>query len=231
MKKILIAVIYILGITSVFAQKSIDVVSKDFVIEKITRTGLATTIELDEKYVKDLWKKYLKDFGKVESKGDVYWIEVAQISAISNSPVKLQSGLTSSGKGTTLWIGVDLGDTHVKEGGEGYAATKKFLRDFALSCYKADMEAQIKEAEDAFSSSQKKDEKVIKEGEKLTSDLESNASEKIKLEEALKKNAENKIQLTKDLDQNKKDQTASKEEVTKMKKALELKQAEMNTLK
>ena len=231
MKKIFIAGVICLGSFLGYSQKSINVVSKEIVVEKITRKGLAVTLELDEKFVRENWKKYIKDFGKSDSKGNAYWIDVANISAISNSPVKMYSSLESSGKGTMLWLGIDLGDKHVVEGGEGYDATKKFLKDFALSCYKQDFEDQINEATKALESSQKKDEKVIKEGEKLVSNHQDNASEKIKLEEALKRNASEKIQIEKDQEQNKKDQVASKEEVAKMKKALELKQAELSQLK
>jgi hypothetical protein len=232
MKKLIsILTLAALSLATAVAQKNIDVVSKDYEVEKIKRTGLSVTIELSEKVVSDLWKKQIKEYGKVESKKNVYWIEVANIPAISGSPVKLYSATEGSGKGTMVWLAIDMGDKHVVEGGEGYAAAKKFLRDFAISCYKADLEDQIKEAEKAFSSAEKTSEKVIKEGEKLVSNLENNASEKIKLEEAIKKNASDKVQLEKDQEQNKKDQSSAKADVEKMKKALEIKQGEMTLLK
>lgn len=231
MKKCFVASLLLFGLANVFAQKTITVTSKDYVIEKITRKGLSTTIELDAKFIKDNWKDYIKEFGKVESKGDTYTIPIANISSVSSSPCKMYSSVESSGKGTVVWIGIDLGDKIVTEGGEGYNAVQKLLKDFAISCYKKDIEDQIKEAEKALDSSTKKDEKVIKEGEKLVSDKENNASEKIKLEEALKKNASDKVQVEKDIEQNKKDQSASKEEVAKMKKALEIKQSEYSQLK
>jgi ABC-type antimicrobial peptide transport system permease subunit len=231
MKKIFIVGAICLSTFLGFGQKTLNVVSKEIVVEKITRKGLAITLELDEKFVKENWKKFIKDFGKSDSKGSSYWIDIANIPSISNSPVKMYSSLESSGKGTMLWLGIDLGDKHVIEGGEGYEATKSLLKEFGLSCYRQDFEDQINEASKALESSQKKDEKVIKEGEKLTSDHQNNASDKIKFEEALKKNASEKVQIEKDIDQNKKDQVASKDEVAKMKKALELKQAELSQLK
>jgi hypothetical protein len=231
MKKIIASVVLLVAALGLYAQKSIDVVSKDLEVEKIKRTGLAVTIELDEKFVKDLWKKQLKDFGKTDSKGDLIWIEVATIPAISSTPVKLYTATQGSGKGTMVWMAVDMGDKYVTEGGEGYSNAKKFLRDFAISCYKADLEEQVKDAQKAFDSAQKEDEKVIKQGEKLSSDHQNNASDKVKLEEELKKNGEQKVQIEKDIVQNKKDQEASKSEVAKMKKALELKQAEFTNLK
>jgi hypothetical protein len=231
MKKLFVLGLMILGMIGLKAQKAIDVVSKELEVEKIKRAGLAVNIELDEKFVKEVWKKQIKDYGKSDSKGNLIWIDVANIPAISNTPVKLYSSTISSSKGTTLWIAIDMGDKYVVEGGQGYDAAKKFLRDFAVSCYKSDLEEQVKEAQKALESSQKKEEKVLKDGENLTSDLQNNGQEKIKLEQDLKDNAAEKIQLEKDIEQNKKDQTAAKEEVAKMKKALELKQAEVSQVK
>lgn len=231
MKKLFIAGLFILGSLFSYAQKDIKVISKNCTVAKIPRKGLATTVELDNKYVRDLWKKHIKSYGKTSSKGKITSIELANMSSISSTPVTMYSQVESSGKGTEIWMGIDMGDKYVVEGGEGYSSAKQLLESFALSCYKEDLMDQVKEAEDALGSSVKKQEKVIKEGEKLVSSIESNKKEKEKLEQAIAKNASDKTQLESDLEQNKKDQGASKDEVGKMKKALELKQTELNQVK
>lgn len=231
MKKIALAGLALLLSVASFAQKDIQVVSRDYEIEKIGRDGLATTIELDKKYVRDLWKKQLKSYGKYSSKGSTYIVPVAQISSVSSDPVKLYSAVESSGKGTLVWLAIDMGNKHVVEGGEGYKAAENLLTDFAKSCYREDVQEQLKDAEKALESSVKKQDKISKEGEKLSKNFESNASEKNKLEEALSDNAKEKNQLQKDIDQNKKDRDAVDSEVDKMKKAFEIKQAELNSLK
>lgn len=215
---------------SLFANAQIDVKvsSKEYTVGKIARKGLATVIELDNKYVQDLWKKQIKEYGKVSSKGKVMSIDVANIKEVSSSPVMMYSAVESSGKGSMVWLAIDMGDKYVVEGGEGYSSAASLLEKFALSCYKEDLLEQVKEAEDALDSSLKKEGKTIKQGEKLISDLESNKKEKEKLQQAIVDNDKEKGQLDSDMEQNKKDQSAAKQEVDKMKKALELKQKELS---
>lgn len=231
MKKLtLVGLALFLSIAS-FAQREIKVISRDYEIQKIGRDGLATTIELDKKYVRDLWKKQIKEYGKYDSKGATYIVPVAQVNSISSNPVKLYSAVESSGKGTMVWIAIDMGSKYVVEGGEGYKAAEALLSDFAKSCYREDVQDQLEDAQKALESSVKKQEKVVKEGEKLSKDFEDNASEKIKLQQDLSDNEKEKNQLQKDIEQNKKDKSSVDGEVEKMKKAFEIKQAELNSLK
>lgn len=227
MKKIFIAALFIIGSIAGFSQVEVKISSKEYTVEKIARKGLATIIELDNKYVKDLWKKQMKEYGNASSKGKTFSIDVANIKEVSSTPVTMYSAVESSGKGTLVWIAIDMGDKYVVEGGEGYNSAAELLKKFAYSCYKEDLADQVDEAEDALETSVKKEEKIVKEGEKLVSDLESNAKEKEKLEQALVDNEKEKNKLNSDIDQNKKDQSGAKQEIDKMKKALELKQSEL----
>ena len=228
MKRIVIA--FCLGIISLaaFSQKGTKVYSKDYTVEKIQRQGLATTIELDKKFVKKKWEKFIKDYGKIESKKNTFIINVANINSISSNAVKFYSAIESSGKGTQVWIAIDMGSKYVVEGGQGYSSAEKLLKDFGKACYRADVEEQVKEAEGALKVATKKQSKTIKEGETLSNNLESNAKEKQKLETAIENNAKQKEQLEKDIVQNGKDKEVAKGEFEKMKKALEIKQAELS---
>ena len=228
MKKLFIASLLILGSLIGNAQINVNVTSKDYTVGKISRKGLSTVVELDNKYVKELWKKHIKNYGKISSKGKTMSIDIANIKEVSTTPVTLYSSVESSGKGTMVWIAIDMGDKYVIEGGEGYQSASALLKKFALSCYKEDLVDQVKEAEDALESSVKKEEKTVKQGEKLTSDLESNKKQKEKLQQDLVNNEKNKNQINTDIDQNKKDQSAAKQEIEKMKKALQLKQVELD---
>lgn len=227
MKKIILALSAFLITASAFSQKDIKVTSRGYQVEKIDREGLSTVLELDKKFVKKKWEKFIKEYGKVESKKNLMLVNVAQINAISSNPVKLSSAVESSGKGTMVWMAIDMGTEYVVAGGKGYAAAENILKDFAKSCYKADVVEQLEEAQKAFDAASKKESKVIKEGEKLSSDLESNAKQKIKLENDIQNNAKEKVQLEKDISQNTKDQSSAKQEVGKMQKALDIKKAEL----
>jgi hypothetical protein len=201
-------------------------------IEKIPRTGLSTIIELDDDEVEDEWKKQLKNYGKVENSKGVYTVAIANVPSISSTPCRITSIVKSSGKGTQVWYSIDLGNSHVSSSGNSsaYKAAEKILNDFAVLCYRDDINAQIKDAEKALANSVKDQEKEVKEGQQLVSDVEKNKQEKIALEQKIKDNAAQAIQLQKDIVQNKTDQATAATEVEKMKKAVEVVKTKLTTI-
>ena len=203
--------------------QTVTVEENDQNINKIKRTGLSTIIELDEKYVSNLFKKELKEFGRVSKDGDVYLIETANMPSITSSNVRVYGKTSKVGKkGTLVWIAVDMGDAFITRSHPKYGALEKILHDFGVKVYLEDINEQVEDAEKALEKSSKDYNKVSKEGEDLSNDLKNNAKEKESLEKQLDKNADEKVRLEKDIAQNKKDKAASEQEVEKMKKALEL---------
>jgi hypothetical protein len=201
-------------------------------IEKIPRTGLSTIIELDDDDVEDNWKKQLKSFGKVESSKGIYTVAIANVPSVSSSPCRITSIVKSSGKGTQVWYSIDLGNAHVTSSGNSsaYKAAEKILNDFAILCYKDDINSQIKDAEKALANSVKAQEKEVNQGQDLLKDVEKNKQDKINLEQKIKENGEQAVQLQKDIAKNKTDQAAAGQDVEKMKKALEVVKAKLTTV-
>ena len=220
MKKLIYSLLLIFGATLVHAQK-ISVNQMDQKVNKITRPGAAVYIELDEKDVKNLWKKRFKDFGKVSTSGGDYFIEAGTVTGI-NSTVRTISRVETSGKGTMVWMAIDMGDEWCQKGGKGWSSLEKVLYDFAVEALKEDIMNQISDAEKALDKTVKDQDKTMKEGENLQSDHQKNGENKIKLEQELKDNAAQKVQLEKDIEQNKKDQQRMVSEVDKMKKAVDI---------
>lgn len=219
----------LLAIAPAFAQK-ISVSESSEMIEKISRSGMHTIIELDEKKVSKAWEKFLKNYGKIESSKGILTIPVANIGAISGSPCKVISKVQSSNKGTKVWWAIDMGSSLVtsSSNNSAYKSAEKLLRDFAAQCYRDDINDQIADAEKALEASTKKQERTIKDGENLKGDLEKNAKDKIDLENRLKQNAQDKVTLEKNIEQNKTDQSAAAQDVEKMKKALEAVKLKLN---
>lgn len=214
---------------STFAQGNMSVTERDMKIDKITRTGVAIHLDLDKKFVKDLWKKKLKEYGKVNSDLSM---ESASVPAISSKNVRILSEVESDGKGCIVWWAIDLGDKWVtKSGGTGYSSAEKILKDFGKECYREDINEQIKDAEKALEKVVKDEESIVKDGEGLAHDLEKNASNKIDLEQQLKENADEKVKLEADIVQNKKDQEAAKKEVAQYQKAVEAVKAKLDAIK
>lgn len=220
MKRNIAIVLFFMFAVMANAQK-VTVNQTDQKVNKITRPGAAVYLELDEKLVSNLWKKQFKDYGKVSTSGGDYYIEAATVPGIS-SIVRTISRVEKSGKGTMVWMAVDMGDEWAQSGGKGWAAIEKILHNFGVTAYKEDIMEQIADAEKALEKTVKQQEKTIKEGDNLQSDYEDNAEEKIRLENALKDNAAQKVQLQQSIEQNKKDKERMVGEVDKMKKAVDV---------
>lgn len=216
----------------VVAQK-VKVSESTETIDKLDRSGLFVVIDLDQKTVDKMWEKQLKSYGKTESSKGTYTTPVANVSNISSSPVKIVSKVEGSGKGTKVWWTIDMGTSHVtkESNSSAYKSAEKILYEFALECYRVDINNQIKDAEKALSSSVKNQERKIKDGENLVRDIDKNKQEKINLEQKLKDNASELEQLKKDVEQNKLDQTAAASEVEKMKKAVDVVKQKLDDLK
>lgn len=225
MKNIILAAFAVLMTTTAFSQVSIPVTERDMKIDKISRTGLSIRLDLDKKFVKDLWKKKLKEYGKVSGSLSM---DAATIPSISSRSVRVLSSVTSDGKGCIVWFAVDLGDKWVtKNGGTGYSAAEKILKDFGLSCYREEINEEIKDAEKALAKVVKEEENVIKKGEQLQHDIEKNGKEKERLDQEIIDNAEEKKQLESDIEQNKKDKEKAKEDVSEAQKAVEIVKAKL----
>lgn len=223
MKKLTSFFALLLTLNLAMAQK-VKVVESAELIDKISRSGLSTLIELDSKEIEKAWEKQLKNYGKVESSKGIYSVQIANMPSISSTPCIITSVVKSSGKGTQVWWSIDMGKQHVSSTGNSsaYRAAEKILYDFAITAYKNDISKQIQEAEKAVANAAKVQEKELKEGETLLRDVERNKQEKISLEQKLKENGENLVKLEKDIEQNKKDQAAAAADTEKMKKALEI---------
>lgn len=230
MKKLLSFIAFTVFIAvSVFAQK-VSVSDHDLTVDKIQRTGVATFLDLDKKFVEKLWKDELKKYGKVSSSKGFYYIDIASVPAISQDNIRIISKVDNTSKGTMVWWAIDLGSSFVMSGEKGYSQTVGVMKEFAKLCYVEDINEQIEDAEKALEKSIKNQEKTVKEGEKLQSDLESNANEKQRLETALENNADEKVQLESDIQNNKDEQANAVKDVEDMKKAVEVVRSKLDRI-
>lgn len=220
MKKLIILFNLLLISLISFSQK-VEVVSLDQKVEKIPRIGVATYIELDKGDIESLWKKQLKEYGKVEKESGVYYVNIANVKNISSSPVKILSMVDKTSQGTMIWIAIDKGDTYIQKGEGGYDEMKKMLYDFGIMAYRNDVMEQLKKAEKAHAKALRNQEKTVKTGENLSKSLTKNGEQKVKLEENLVKNGEQKVELEQNIEQNLADQKKASEELEQMQKIVD----------
>lgn len=231
MKKI-IPLIFLILLSSLGISQTVTVSESDQAIEKINRTGLSTTLELDRKFVEGVLKKELKEYGKVKKSGDFYMVEVAKVPSISASPIRLYGMVKSSGsKGTLLWVAFDAGDAFITKSHGKYEAAKKIVHELGVRAYTTDINKDISAAESAVSKASKECDKMRKKGGSLESDMKRNKERKEQLEKDIVDNAEQKVQLEKDIEQNKKDQKTANEKMAKMEKALELQKQKLTNVR
>jgi chromosome segregation ATPase len=230
MKSLLFASLILLFNTFSIAQKVV-VEDAELEVEKISRPALKVYLELDKKKAEDYWKKYLKQFGKVDSKGDDYTVLEATIPTISSNPVRIVSSISKSKNGTEIVWAIDQGDSWVRSGEKNYNEIKNALRNFGIETYRSEIEEQIKEAEKELKKAEKADEKTKKEGNKLSDDLKKNGEDKTKLEDDLKKNKEDKVKIEQEIEENARDQKAKAEELKKAQEALEKTKAKLDGIK
>jgi hypothetical protein len=231
MKKLSILLSLVLVSFLSFSQK-IKVEGVEEKVNDVPRKGLGVEIDLEEKLVKKLWEKKLKEFGKVESSKGAYYVNGGNMSKVSSSPVNIISSIKSSKSGQVVWYAIDLGDSYVttdnKKG--SYRDAEQILKDFAIQCYTEDINNQIEDAQKALEKTEKEREKKVKEGDNLVKDVENNKKEKEKLEQKLKENADDLVKLQAKQEQNKKDQASANQEVEKMKQAVEAVKAKLNKI-
>lgn len=231
MKNAIIALIVFLVPFAGFSQE-VKVYETTKEINDIPRKGMATSLQLDKKFVEKMWKKKLKEFGgKSSNVKNGMEIEGASIPPIAKNPIRIYTSADKGKDGIEVFWAIDLGTSFMEKGGSGWSTAEKIMHDFGIEAYREDINEQIAEAEKAFAKAQKDYENEVKEGENLVSNVEKNADEKIKLEEALKDNAEEKVQLQKDQEQNKKDQEATKKEAEKMKAAIDVVRKKLDGVK
>lgn len=214
-----------------FSQK-IQVLESSETIDRVSKTGLYTIIELDSKNVEKAWERHLKTYGKLESSKDILIIPVAKINEVSSQNCIVSSKVQSTSKGAKIWWAIDLGNSYAtpENNNRAYKAAEKILHDFVLNCYKEDINEQIKDAEKALSTAVKNHEKEIKEGEQLVKNVERNKQQKEKLQQELEENAKELERLKRDIEQNKVDQKSTDENIEKMKKAVEVVKEKLNRI-
>jgi hypothetical protein len=211
-----------------FAQK-VMVTEHDETIDNVTRKGMSTIILLEQEITEKSWLKKLKEFGKVESQKNNYTVEIANISGISSTPVRIISTISQSDKGSKVFWSIEMGKAYVstKDDPAKYTIAEKILHDFAVMVYREDINDQIKDAEKVLSQTVKTQDKKVRIGSDLVNKVERNKQQKLTLEQKLRDNADELLQLQKDIEQNKLDQAASVVEVGKVKNAVEAVKAKL----
>lgn len=183
--------------------------------DKVKKEGLYTSLNVDNKYVEKGWRLKLAEYGKVIVTKDVYSVTSANIPSIAEAPINFISKVYTKKGRTEVFIALNLRDSlYVTAKHEKYAEAEKILVSFANLML---WEESVRKTEEAYNDVIKKQEKVIRAGEKLVNNIEGNGKDKEKLGRKESDNAADFKKYTEEKDANAREQTQVKEELEKLK--------------
>ncbi|MGA0558002.1 hypothetical protein ACO2Q8_15190 [Larkinella sp. VNQ87] len=189
-------------------------------VDQISLVGLSLNVPIEGKFVEKEWETLVKSYGKVATgRNGVYKIPAANIPALSNEPLNVASRVSTERNKATVFVAVDKGNAdYVKPGSPMYDQVETLLKDFAE---RTRINYDIKLADDSFQEAQRKQDKLVKQSEKLVRDLERNKKEKDNLVKRMDENARELEQLQRDTETNKTDRESAAKELEVKKQALE----------
>ncbi len=197
------------------------VVPGERTIEKMNRSGLQTSVRMEERFVTEVWENYMRKHGRVSSARRVFTAESAKIPAISDKPVRIISTVEEHKGTVTVFCAFDLGNAYVTKGSPQYAAAEYFMKQFVGQLYEEERNERLKAAEKVLADATRQQEKRQSEGEGLTRAQTRNRDEKANLEKKLEENRQEAARLVQETETNKRDQQAAAQEVEKKRKAVE----------
>jgi hypothetical protein len=189
-------------------------------IDKQLYKGVFLTVPLADRQVERDWEEQIKQFGRVTTgRGGVYRVTTADIRDLSAEPINLTSQVKGNKKTTTIFVAYDLGGgNYLSSGNDKYVNAEKMLQDFAKKSLFSD---EVRVVEETHNESLRAYQKMVKKGENLTSDIESNKKEKERLLRKIDENAKELDQLQRDVETNKTDQANALADMENKRKNME----------
>jgi hypothetical protein len=208
-KKIIITFLFSLAVLVGHAQKKMSVSESTQSIADGKNNALVIILfEIEEDEVQKSWKKQLKDFGKVKTKKNTFYVDEASHKKMGDKVFYLHSFTEKTKEGIKLVVAIDLGGAFLnsKDHKEQFNFMEKYLHDFAIDAVKESIEDKQKEAEKVLGKMEKDLKGLEKDKDKLESDI---------------KDYEKKIEKAKkDIEKNEKDQKEQQKKIEEQKKAV-----------
>lgn len=216
MKKLLLPLCPLLLALGAFAQAIVQPAFLD--IDKQKRQGYAASTDLDRRVVEKAWKDKLEQYGRVDSKRDVYTVNFAKLPFLDQQARVISQLNTTKGR-TQIFLSVDQNNGEAIAAGHGQGRdVENLLLDFMKQM---DYEAQFRVAEKAFTDAESASKDVTRRGERLLRELESNKKENERLLKRLEENKAEFLKLQGDTAQNRKDREAAAQVFDKQRQNLE----------
>lgn len=216
MKNLLFTLCPLFLALSAFAQGVVQPAFLD--IDKQKRQGYAASTDLDRRVVEKAWKDKLEQYGRVDTKRDVYTVNFAKLPFLDQQARIISQLNTTKGR-TQIFLSVDQNNGEFIAAGHGQGAdVEKLLLDFMKQM---DYEAQLRAAQEDYDEAESTSKDATRKGERLLRDLESNKREAERLIKRLEENKTEFLKLQGDTAQNRKDRAAAAQVFEKQRQNLE----------
>lgn len=187
-------------------------------VDKQKRQGYAASTDLDRRVVEKAWKDKLSQYGRVDTKRDVYTVNFAKLPFLDQQARVVSQLNTTKGR-TQIFVSVDQNNGEFVAAGHGQGAqVEQLLLDFMRQM---DYEAQFRTAEKAYTDAETTSKDATRRGERLLRDLEANKKENERLLKRLEDNKAELLKLQGDTAQNRKDREAAAQTFDKQRQNLE----------
>jgi hypothetical protein len=139
-------------------------------IDKTEYLGIILNHKIAAKHLENYWQTYLSRFGKVKSKRSVYSISKASLPVLSTGPVEVISEVTSKKDLSQIFLALNVGGKYITDYNDStYKNGEAILKSF--SDY-ADLQEESRVANEAFVSAEKGYQKLLKENDNTTKEIE-----------------------------------------------------------
>lgn len=203
------------------AQKIYDS-ETDEEFEKIQRKGASIVLELEKDEVADNWEKFLKKYGKFDSKKETFTQDAALIPELSATAVKTYSKVYKDANGIKVWWCVDLGTQLLSSSDASrFATQQKLLHTFGTDLYKSILSKKVAETQKSFDKATKTQMNLSKESVNLSKEQSKIEKNKSSLAEKMKDLEKESIKTKSKLDENSKKLSEANDELNKSRSELE----------
>lgn len=212
--------LHLLACTLLFARLALAQVEPAYLeIDKQKRQGYAASTDLDRKILEKAWKAKLGEFGRVDSKRDVYTVNFAKFPFLDNQAQIISQLNTNKGRTQIFMSVLDTGSGEYIAAGHGQGRqVEAVLTDFMKQ---VDYEDQVRQAEKAYSDAESASKDAARKAERLLRDMESNKKEAERLAKKLEENKAEFLKLQSDTALNRKDRAAAAQVFEKQRQSLE----------
>jgi len=155
-------------------------------IDKKEYSGLTLSQGIQDKYLSTYWENYLAKFGKVKGKKGTYSLDKAAVTILSPNPVQITSQVASVNKTLSkVFIALNVDGSYVtNDSDQSYRTAETILKDF--SEYAASRE-QVRLADEVFTGAEKTHQKLQRDMEDKTKEIEKTEKKLTELRAELEK--------------------------------------------